>query len=328
VSTPTPSLRRLIAFAVVVLAPVVLLSGPVLISVALIVDLTLARRLRFTRLIAMTIHAIVLEWTGVMAAVLLWVGTGFGVAMNTTWSRRAHYRVQRWWGGAMLGAAQRWLHLEVRFDGLDLIGDGPLILACQHTSFFDALLPTSVLAQHSNRAARHVLKRELAWDPCLALFGNRHPNHFVARTGAARQTELAAIEKLAASAGDEALVIFPEGTFYSPKRAAKITGRLARQDPERNARLDLKSLLPPRPGGITALLRGRPSTDVVFMAHVGFEAFGSLRSILANVPFTEPVAVKLWRIGSADMPADPVNQIVLIDRQWQIMDDWAFEQKI
>lgn len=86
-------------------------------------------------------------------------------------------------------AVQRWLGLEVRSDGLDLIDDSPRLIACQRASFFDALLPTVTLAQRSDAPARHVLKRELAWDPCLSLFGNRHANHFVTREGGERHDE-------------------------------------------------------------------------------------------------------------------------------------------
>lgn len=108
-------------------------------------------------------------------------------------------------------------------------------------------------------------------------------------------------------------MIFPEGTFHSPLRAAKVDARLAREDNGRQARLELAGLLPPRPGGITALLRGRPNCDVIFMAHVGLEAFGSLRSIVENVTFSQLVTVKLWRLPAAEMTLDPTDQLVVID---------------
>ena len=322
VSTPSPAMRRIVAATVAVAAPILVVLAPLLIVGGLVVDLATNSRFRYTRLVAMATNALWLEWIGILMAGVLWIATGFGTAIEQPWSRRLHYRVQRWWAGAMFGAIQRWLGLKVRFDGLDLIDDSPVLIACQHASFFDALLPTVALAQRSDRPARHVLKRELAWDPCLSLFGNRHPNHFVTREGGERHDELAAIEDLAATAGDETLVIFPEGTFHSPLRAAKVDARLARDDPGRRARLDLAGLLPPRPGGITALLRGRPNCDVIFMAHVGLEAFGSLRSIVENVPFSQPVTVKLWRLPAAEIPLDPTDQMLVIDEHWQAMDDW------
>ncbi|NNE72215.1 MAG: lysophospholipid acyltransferase family protein [Acidimicrobiales bacterium] len=324
VHTPSPAIRRLLAAGLVLGTPMLLLLAPALFAVALVIDLATApRRRRLLRLLAFVYGYVLLEGAGIMLAVLLWIATGCGLFMSTRWSRRAHYRVQRWWAHSIVRAAQRFLRLQIEIDGLALVTETPAIVAAQHASFFDALLPTIVLAHRTDRAARHVLKRELAWDPCLGLYGNRHPNHFVARASERLEGETTAIERLAATAGPEALVLFPEGTFYSEARAKKSMARLAEQDPQRHDRLDLRHLLPPRPGGILAMLRGRPRSDVLFIAHTGFEPFGSLRSIAAHVPFVEPIRVKLWRIAAADMPREPEERMAVIDQTWQAMDDWV-----
>ncbi len=328
VGTPSSLTRRVIAVVFVVAGPVLLVIAAVALFCALLVDLLTRRRLRYARVVAMAANYMALEWVGLVIAASLWIAAGFGVAMARPWSRRVHYRVQRWWGRSLLSAAKRWLRLRIEIQGLELVDSSPLIVASQHVSFFDALLPTAILDMRSSRPARHVLKRELAWDPCLGTFGHRHPNHFVARGGGEREAELEAIESLAATAGDEALVIFPEGTFFSEALAARVDSRLATEDPERHARLRLTRLLPPRPGGISALLRGRPVSNLVFVAHSGFEPFGSLRAIAENVPFTGPVKVRIWRVQATEVPTADDDRLRLVDRQWQAMNDWLVEEEM
>ena len=131
-----------------------------------------------------------------------------------------------------------------------------------------------------------------------------------------------AIEHLAKGAGDEHLVIFPEGTFYTAARAARVMERLAERDPERAARLDLRHLLPARPGGILALLRGSPEVDMLLIAHVGFEPFGSLRAILHNVPFQRPLRIHVWRVPTRDIDDNDEARLLMIDQCRQRMDDW------
>ncbi len=315
-----------VAVVLVCGVPVVLLASPLLFAVSGAIDLT--RRTKsagVSRLVAMVLNYLVLEWIGVIAAFVLWVATGFGLFMGTGLSRRVHYSVQARWGQSVFAAAQRWLGLQVEFEGSTLEGGAPLIVAAHHASFFDALLPTLLLRRNGRYPVRHVLKRELSWDPCLGIYGHRHANHFVDRSSG-DTVEVAAIESLASGAGDESLVIFPEGTFRSASKPKQIFKKVAATDPDRGARLNLSHTLPPRPGGILALLKGAPEADVVFVGHVGFVAFGSLRSIAASVPFPEPIKVKSWRVPANNFGADPVENLLVIDSYWQLMDDWIGEQ--
>lgn len=309
--------------AVVLAVPVLVVATPMLFAAAALADLVRGpRRRRFLRLTGMGLNYVVCEWIGLVVAFALWIATGCGLAMQAGWSRRAHAAVQRWWTGAIFAAARRWLRLEVDFSEATIDVDGPLIVVARHASFVDALVPSVVLARTSTVPTRHVLKRELAWDPCLDVYGHRHPNHFVHRGASDRDAELGAIEELAADADGDVLVIFPEGTFRTATRAAKILTSFAEREPERAARLALHHLLPPRPGGLSALMEGNPDADLIFLAHVGFEPFWSFRAIIQNVPFTEPVRVRTWRIPASDFGAAAGERMKFIDEQWQAMDDW------
>ncbi len=320
--------RRAITWPAILLgAPLLIVLSPVLVASTLLVDMvTGPRRLRWSRLLAMGIHYVVLGWLGLVAGGALWIGTGCGLLMGRPWARRVHYRFQQWWTVAVLAGVQRWLGADVSVEDGHLAAEGPMIVAARHASFFDAVVPTVVLAQHSDELSRHVLKIELTWEPLLDLFGHRHPNHFVRRGATDRSEELAAIAALGRDAGTDALVIFPEGTFRTANRAARIMATFAEREPHRSQRLDLAHLLPARPGGVGTLLDTRPDADLVLIAHTGFEPFGSFRQIIANVPFRRPVEIKVWRVAAADLAAEPAERMVAIDHWWQKMDDWIDER--
>ena len=314
--------------ALLIGAPLLVLLSPVMFLATAFADLvTSPRRMRWSRLLAMALHYVVLGWLGLIAGGVLWLLTGFGLFMGQPLARRAHYRFQQWWTMAVLGGVERWLGARLSIEDGHLASDGPMIVAARHASFFDAVLPTVVLARHSDELSRHVLKVELTWEPLLDLFGHRHPNHFVRRGGHDRASELDAIAALAHDAGTEALVIFPEGTFRTAARAARLMERFTEHEPERAQRLRLAHLLPARPGGIGTLLDTRPDADLVLIAHTGFEPFGSFRSIIANVPFERPVEIKVWRVSASDLAGTPGERLAAIDHWWQKMDDWIGERQ-
>lgn len=303
--------------------PLLLALSPLLFAIALLVDLvTGPRRWRMVRLVGMGLNYLLLVMIGLGVGFLLWVATGFGLLNSRRWSQRAHHRIQMSWTRGVLGAVERWLGARVTIDGIQDAAPGPIIVVARHASFFDAVVPAVVLANHDGIHLRHVLKRELLWEPTIDLYGNRLPNHFVDRATARSDRETEAIKELASDLGSDAAVIFPEGTFRTATRAARVLERFEQREPERAGRLDLSHTLPPRPGGLLALLAGAPDADVVFIGHVGFEPFGSLRAILANVPFREPVEIRVWRVRRSEIPTDPDAQLAFIDEWWQRLDDW------
>ncbi len=320
--------QRAITWPAILLgAPLLLLLSPLLFGLTVAADLlTSPRRMRWSRLLAMSIHYVVLGWVGLVAGGGLWVATGFGLLMGRPWSRRVHYRFQQWWTSAVLAGVERWLGARVDIEDGHLAADGPMIVAARHASFFDAVLPTVVLGRHSAELSRHVLKIELTWEPLLDLFGHRHPNHFVRRGAVDREDELAAIAALGHGSHTDALVIFPEGTFRTATRAERIMEKFAHREPDRAHRLDLDHLLPARPGGLGTLLDTRPDADLVLIAHTGFEPFGSFRSIIANVPFRRPVEIKVWRVAASDLASTPDERMAAVDHWWQKMDDWIGER--
>ncbi|MFN3218083.1 MAG: 1-acyl-sn-glycerol-3-phosphate acyltransferase [Acidimicrobiales bacterium] len=323
--------RRVVMCCVVTGGLVLLLvTLPITLPVVVVADLvTGPRRMRFSRLLAMGINYLALETVGIVVAIALWIGTGFGLAMQTRWSQRLHHLVQLWWTRQVMSATERWLKAEIIDDGADLLTTGNVIICARHASFFDAVVPAVLIGRTTDEVPlRHVLKKGLAFDPCLDIYGSRLPNHFVDRLPDNRGAELDAIGALGAELDGAAGVIFPEGTFHSEARAERIRARVGRRHPERLARIDkLRHLLPPHPGGTLAMLRAAAGADLAFVAHTGFEPFGSFRAIIANVPFDHPIRAKVWRVPATDIPDDDEARLVLIDRWWQTMDDWITEHR-
>ena len=82
--------QRAITWPAILLgAPLLLILSPILFAVTIIADLlTGPRRMRWTRLLAMGMHYVLLGWLGLAAGGALWVATGFGLFMGRPWARR------------------------------------------------------------------------------------------------------------------------------------------------------------------------------------------------------------------------------------------------
>ena len=158
---------------------------------------------------------------------------------------------------------------SVWVTGAEAVERTPLLLFLRHASAADTLLPAMLLSVPHGTLIRYVLKRELLWDPCLDIVGNRLPNHFVERQPDDSAAEIDAVGRLAEDLSPgEAALIYPEGTRHSAARRTRLIARLRERGyAEAADRAErLRRLLPPRPGGPLALLSHAPEVDVVFCA--------------------------------------------------------------
>lgn len=235
--------------------------------------------------------------------------------------------VQARWTDLHLGVLKRLFALSLIVDGLSCVRPRPTIILMRHTSMFDTILPPALLVPRTGVRMRYVLKRELLADPCLDVAGNRLPNLFLDRRarGAAAIAELAAMEELASTMqGNEAVVLFPEGTRASESKRQRAVARLeehAASDP-RAARLlasarPLRHVLPIRLGGAMALLRGKPDADIVFVAHTGLEELAGFRSLTSGRLVGAGLHLRFWRPG-VKRPAP--------DAPESVIEDWLLER--
>lgn len=231
------------------------------------------------------------------------------------------FAVQRIYTAALFHSARGLLSLKFEVDGDALIDAGPLLVLVRHASIVDTVLPGVFLASRHGLKLRYVLKRELRWGPCLDIAGHWLPNHFAARGAGDHAAEIAAVAALKTGLGPgEGVILFPEGTRFSPD---KRTHALARLDGPNRARAErLKHLLPPRLGGARALLSAAPACDVLLLAHHGLAGFSSIADIWAGTLVGHTVRLKYFRIPGSAVPADRDAQTAFLYDAWQRVDDW------
>lgn len=319
-------LRRLItipaAFAGFVLLT---LLFPLLAVVALVSDPLRRRRLIALRTLAMVELYLACEVMALAASTLVWVLPG-----STGSSRRRYLALQRWWARILFRGAV-WLYsLRVAFDAGGATGDGrPALLLVRHTSQLDTLLPLDLIAGQLGLDLGYVVKRELLLSPSLDIIGNRLRNAFVRRDGTDTDRELARLREMAAGVGaGEGLVIFPEGTLYGEETRRRALDAVARADEVRAARFaDRVHTLPPRRGGVLALLEAAPEADVVVVAHTGLEGIATFRSMLWASLVGRRVEVAAWRIGRDEVPSDVGEQMAWLDEEWGRLDRWVAERR-
>ena len=314
--------RRLISMPGLVLGAVILtVAIPVWLPLVLVIDACrLKWRFPLARLLSFAVCWVWLETSGVICSALLWIT---GQSKNLP----KHYALQRWWADQLLRALKATCGFSVEVENIDALQPGPVLLFARHASLADSLVSAYVVTTLAQMNPRYVLKRELLADPCLDVVGQRLPNHFLDRQANDSTPELLALEELVTGIDESTVgIIFPEGTRANKKKRDRALEKIAVVDAERAQRLQgMKHLLPPRPAGAAAMLRGCPSADVVFAWHVGFEGLdtfgGILRGISSRMP---PIRFHLRRVERLAVPltsqVDTNEMTKWLDSEWMRMD--------
>jgi len=262
------------------------------------------------------------ELAGLAASGFLWLA---GLVSRDFRSARwtdVHRRLQLWWAKGLFRAAERILRLTLEVEGAEAIGTGPLVVLIRHASLADSLLPSVVLGARGVRL-RYVMKRELLWDPCLDVVGQRLQNAFIRRGSADGATELAAIADLGKDLGaGEGVLLYPEGTRFTPAKRARALQRIAASErPDLLVRAQaFEAVLPPRSAGALALLDAAPNADVLFFAHSGLEGLASIADITRLGVSARQIRVRLWRVPRPEVPADRDARVLWLYDEWARVD--------
>ncbi len=296
--------------------------APLLVPAAVVADLVRGRR----RLPTVRVYGFLLQYlfndsVEIVAAPVYWVRAGFGTNLASAASIERHQQLQ-WWSIRLLQRrAEQLLGLRiVEADGVDqALRPGPVIAVARHVSMFDASLP-AVLFQSRGFRLRGAIMAELLADPGFDLVYARSGSVFLARDNGPEA--VAAVRRMAQSVdGQTALAIFPEGRLFRPSVRDRQLARLVETDPERAERLaGLTNVLPPRVGGLAAMLEAAPEADVVVIRHRGFERLDSLRHLTRVAPLREPVTVEVTRIPRSQIPDDQAGRTEWLDDLWLTLD--------
>lgn len=298
---------------------------PALLVTALAIDAV--RRVAFgvpptaARLVLFLWVYLAAEIGGLATLAGLWIASLGG--RRAAWLRGRTWRLQQRWAGALFGAARALFGLRLEVAGDDAVEPGPVLVLIRHASIVDTLLPAVLVARPHGIRLRYVLKRELLADPCLDVAGRRLPNYFVRRgTGEAREVE--AVRALATDLrADEGVLIYPEGTRFTPERRKRAVARIAERDPDLAARAArLRHLLPPRLGGVGALLDGAPGADVVVISHHGLDGLRLISDIWRGGLVGLSIRVRITREPRSAVPAEPEARVEWLYDLWRDVDDW------
>lgn len=239
------------------------------------------------------------------------------------------YALQRGWSSSIFAGARRIFRFELEVEGQEAAADTPVLLFFRHASIADTLLPSILVANHFGTRLRYVMKRELLWDPCLDIVGHQVPNYFVDRFSDDGKREAGAIGAMARQMGEgDGAIIYPEGTRFTPERRRRVMERLEASGDYRglDRAQSFRHVLPPRMGGPLALLAAAPSADIVFCAHVGFEAVAKLPAVWRGDILDGKIRARLWRVPRSEVPTDTEGQREWLFDQWRQIDAWLDQQ--
>ncbi len=307
-----------VAFELVILALMLPLAVVGLFSAA--VD----RRLRLLRLAVMGGAYIVVELVALAMLLGVWLGRPF---KGSQWSDRSNLRILAWALGHVLGAAARTvgysisLHEPPSLSPLD--DDGPVLVLARHGGIGDSFSLVWLLADRYGRRPRIVLKQILLWEPMIDVALTRMDACFLppaSRRGEPLDARVAAIA--ASLLPGDALLLFPEGANWTPRRRIRAMGRLwaARKPAAVKAAALMQHVLPPRAGGVLASLDARPDLPVTVVAHTGLDHITSAGTLWRGLPFRSPLSVRWW--PAAPVPSGEADRVDWLTAEWAVIDQW------
>ena len=262
----------------------------------------------------------------ILLALVIWVFSGrwlgLGKKLFVDWS----YTLQRWYGSSLFYGTVRLYGIRLKIDEPPDLNRGPLMLFIRHASLPDTSLPGALFILRHRMRIRHIMKRELLWDPALDIGGNRIPNYFLRRKASDPEKELAEIRQLARDmTANEGIMIYPEGTRFTQAKRNKMIQSLAQKGKAALAEkaAALKNVRPPRVGGSLAILEGNNmKAYAVFCAHIGFEAASKMVDLLNGTLINSTIRVKLWKVPFDQIPKTREERIEWLFENWKKIDDW------
>jgi 1-acyl-sn-glycerol-3-phosphate acyltransferase len=335
---PPRILRRLVLAPLVLVITVgllVLLPGLVILAAA--ASPLLPGRWRALRLLWFGLVWLAMESVALFAALALWVASGFGGRLSSEEYLERHYALMRWWLAVVFRVAARTFRLRIEIEEPELTPEEararltrPVIVLSRHAGPGDSFLLVHHLLSRYWRKPRIVMKAALQFDPSLDVIINRLPNAFVPARHGAGNLVIKEIQRLAAGLGPTgALVIFPEGGNFTPRRRLRAIRlleerRLAKEAARARA---MEHLLPPKPNGALAAIEAAPAADVVFVAHTGLEHVITLGDVWRALPMEQVLKARWWRVPAAEIPEGREAQVDWLYDWWERIDVWIRDNR-
>lgn len=322
--------RRIAGVLVLLVATVLVLLGVVAGALFTLLTAPWRPRLgRIRRVVAVAAVYSATEIVGLAAAAWRWVR--FVVDRDAARDRRERVRSLDKSLRVVRGAAERFGGLKVVQDtNTKTLPAGPLIVCGRHGGVGGAFLLAQILLCERGRLPWVVLKKTLSWDPLIDALLSRIPHAFIdPQPGDGGATAMRVGELARGMTADDALLIFPEGGNFTPRRRLHAIHRLRRRGLARAAACaaQLQHVLPPHPDGLFAAVDTAPESDVVFVAHTGLEHLQSAADVWRALPLRVPVVFTWWAVAGAEIPESAEARVGWLEEHWARIDSWVAEHR-
>lgn len=330
---PPPWMRRPVTVTVwLVLSVLFLALSPLLLLIG-----TLAAKLTGRSQPAILAHLIVAYFARELAVTLacgaLWVASAGGSRLGTERFQLLHWGLLRWFVHGIADPVRSLLRVTLQEEPSSeaieaLQSTEPLIVLSRHAGPADTLFLVDQLVSRFGRRPSIVFKQTLALDPGIDLIAHRLP-HVVLDPEDTEGSE-ARIEMVTSKLGSRgALLLFPEGGNFTPDRRRRAIRSLWRKGERQAARAAERTshVLPPRPSGAQAALRGRPRASVVFAAHTGLGLAAYPLELWRDAPIGRTLYTRMWLVPADEIPADCEQQTLWLNEWWTRIDYWIDEHR-
>jgi hypothetical protein len=88
----------------------------------------------------------------------------------------------------------------------------------------------------------------------------------------------------------------------------------------------MSNVIPPRPAGALAALRGNPDADVIFAGHTGLGLAANPRALWRDMPTGRSLRTHMWLVHRSEIPSDPDDQVAWLNDWWRRIDAWIEDQ--
>lgn len=322
---PSKPVRAMVITPIVFVGSLlVTVLSPVIHLLLAVIDVIDRKQWRFTRIVGLGVAFCVVELFGLVMAFLLWLASGFGLWTRAPLFQRLHGLVFEIWLELITRAIQTFIGFTFVFPS-EKLSAGPLLVLARHAGPGDALLIARALAHDHGRRLRMLGTTKLLWDPFFNHLVNRLPFYFCEPNPRDVTSELAAIGRAAGTIEDDgAMIVFPEGGNYTPKRKRVAVERLEAKGLSEWAdrAQKMRHVLPPRTASTLAAVEAATDAQVVVVAHVGLDDLLSLRDIWDSVPINRTVRATLWNGFDGARPSSRPEMVEWLYRQWEAVDEW------
>lgn len=265
-----------------------------------------------------------------LACVLLWLASPVPRWRDENRWRARHVRVLDRFLAILMRTAQLVFGFRLKLESPrseNIAADRPVIVLGRHAGPGASLVLVHVLLRLRERVPMIVLKARLRLDPALDVLLTRIGCAFIGGVGS-HETGPSAVARLAAGLGPrDALVLFPEGSDWTPTRHRLAILRLRRNglNAQATAAASMPHVLPPRPAGTFAALRAAPTAQLAVFMHTGHDDLLDAASVWRALPLQRELHMVWWNEPRPEV-ATEADCASWLNGLWRGIDDWIGEQ--